>query len=71
MGLPWWLSSEESAANVGDTGWIPDLGGCHMPQSSYVSAPQLLSLCSRVDIIECYRAILHNKRSQSNEKPEH
>jgi len=22
-GLPWWLSSKESAANAGDMGWIP------------------------------------------------
>ena len=25
-GLPWWLSSKESAANAGDMGWIPGLG---------------------------------------------
>ena len=25
-GLPWWLSSEESACNSGDTGLIPGLG---------------------------------------------
>ena len=26
MGLPWWLSSEESACNAGDTGSAPGLG---------------------------------------------
>ena len=25
-GLPWWLSSEESACNAGDTGSAPGLG---------------------------------------------
>ena len=26
QGLPWWLSGEESACNVGDLGSIPELG---------------------------------------------
>ena len=26
LGLPWWLSSKESACNAGDLGLIPGLG---------------------------------------------
>ena len=26
IGLPWWLSGKESAANAGDTGYIPGSG---------------------------------------------
>ena len=34
-------------ANAGDAGSIPDPGRSHMPRSSWVQAPHLLSLCSR------------------------
>ena len=34
MGLPCWLSGEESACNAGDTGSTPDPGRSHMPQSN-------------------------------------
>ena len=35
-------------ANAGDTGSVLDLGRSHMPRSNWTCAPQLLSLCSRV-----------------------
>ena len=35
---------ENLPANAGDTGSSPGLGGSHMPQSSWVREPQLLSL---------------------------
>ena len=44
LGLPWWRSGWESAANAGDTGSGPGLGGSHMPRSSWAREPQLLSL---------------------------
>ena len=31
LGLPWWLSGKESAANAGDTSSIPGPGRFHMP----------------------------------------
>ena len=34
-------------ANAGDMGSSPGLRRFHIPRSSYVHAPQLLSLCSR------------------------
>ena len=34
LGLPWWLSVDESTCDAGDTGSIPDLGKCYMLQSS-------------------------------------
>ena len=36
-------------ANAGDMSLIPDLGRSHIPQSSKVCVPQLLSLCSRAE----------------------
>ena len=38
---------ENPPANAEDTGSSPGLGRSHMPQSNWVCAPQLLSLCSR------------------------
>ena len=35
MGLPWWLSSEESACNAGDLGSIPGLGRSSGEGNSY------------------------------------
>ena len=41
LGLPWWLSSKESACNAGDLGLIPGLGrspgGGHGNPSSLAS----------------------------------
>ena len=34
-------------ANAGDAGWSPGPGGSHMPRSSWVRVPRLLSLRSR------------------------
>ena len=48
---------------AGDTGWIPGPGRSHMPQGNGACAPQLLKPT-------CPRALLCNKRSHCNEKPE-
>ena len=34
LGIPWWSRGKNLPAKAGDTDWIPDLGGPHMPQSN-------------------------------------
>ena len=48
MELPWWLNGKDLPANARDTGLIPDPRKSHMLRSNLAWAPQLLSLCSRV-----------------------
>ena len=47
MGFPGGAVVKNLPANAGDTGSSPGPGGSHMSWSSWVRAPQLLSLCSR------------------------
>ena len=75
-GLPWRLSGEESTANAGDTGSIPDPGWSQVLRSKEAHAWQLLSLCSRAWELQLLRharpkPTLHNKRRHCSEKSEH
>ena len=75
-GFPGGSSVKNLPANPGDTGSIPGQGGPHMPPSSQVRVPQLLSLCSRAQEPQVLgpRAqdpVLCNTRSHPNEKPSH
>ena len=67
---------ENPPVNVGDMGSIPGLGTCHVSQTHYAPAPQLLSLCSRAQEPQLLKPVhlepaLCNKRSYCTEKPEH
>ena len=66
-------------ANAGDMGLIPDLRKSHMLRSNLACAPQLLSLCSRVQEPHLLSPqatttearivpMLHNTRSHHSEK---
>ena len=62
------------SSNAGDTGSIPDLERSHMPRSSEIHVPQLLSQCSRVQELQlpslcALEPVFHNKRDHHNEKP--
>ena len=46
VGFPGGAVVGSPPANAGDMGLGPGLGGSHMPRSSWVHAPQLLSLSS-------------------------
>ena len=40
-GLPWWLSSKESACNAGDVNWIPVLGRSPVEGKGIISKKEL------------------------------
>ena len=75
-GCPCGSVVKNPAASAGDTGSLPALGGSHMPWSSQVHAPQLLSLCPGAQELELLQPMhldptLHHKRSNGEEKPVH
>ena len=60
---------ETPPAKAGDTGSVPDLGGSHVPQSTYVHVFQ--SLGAETTESMCPGGCALNKRSHCNEKPGH
>ena len=75
-GCPGGSVVKNPAASAGDTGSLPALGGSHIPWSSQVHAPQLLSLCPGAQELQLLQPMhldptLHHKRSNGEEKPVH
>ena len=65
---------ENSLANAGEMGSVPDVGRFHMPWSYKAHASQPLGLCSRACMPQLLepthlKPVLPNKRSHLNEKP--
>ena len=75
-GFPGGAVVENPLANAGDTGSSPGPGRSHMLQINQAHVPQLLSLRSTArepQLLKPARLepVLHNKRSNCNEKPPH
>ena len=75
-GSPGGAMVKNPLANAGDTGSSPGPGRSHMLQINQAHVPQLLSLRSTArepQLLKPARLepVLHNKRSNCNEKPPH
>ena len=62
---------ESLPASVRDMGSIPDLGGSHVPRSSWARALKLLNQHAATTAARKPRPVLHSKRSHRGEKPTH
>ena len=76
MGFPGGAVVKNPPANARDTGSSPGPGRSPMPRSNEARAPQLLSLRSgacKPQLLKPTRLepMLHNTRSNHNEKPTH
>ena len=49
MGIPWWLSGEESACNVGDPGLIPGFDAMSSPGGGHGNPLQFYGLENSMD----------------------